>query len=72
MKMIPDCVKEKDRIQAELREEYSGLSLEEQKRRMEREILANPILSGLYSTALQENETDVAKVAEESPEYKTR
>ena len=70
MKMIPDCVREKDRIQAELRKEYSGLSLKEQKKRMEKEILANPTLSGLYSEALLE--ADIGKVAEESPEYKTR
>jgi len=71
MKTIPDCVAEKNRIQAELHNEYAGLSLDEQKIKMHREILSNPILAEFYSDALKEEETGVAMVAEEGPEYKT-
>jgi len=72
MKMIADCVREKDRIQAELKKEYFGLSLEQQSMKMEQEILANPVLSDWYSRMLHKIDNAVQlKVAEEPGEYKT-
>ncbi len=45
---LPECVQMKHRIQQELDERYQGLSQEERRIQMERDILANPILGPLY------------------------
>ena len=43
-----DCVKMKHDIQRQLLEEMAGLSLEEQRRRTEGQILSDPILGPLW------------------------
>jgi hypothetical protein len=73
MKKKFDCVEMKHEIQRKLQAEYAGLSLAEQKKKMNREILLDPILGPMYRRLLAKRDGDaVLKVAEEPGEYKTR
>ncbi|VGO21196.1 hypothetical protein [Pontiella sulfatireligans] len=67
-----DCVEMKNEIQRTLQGEYKGLVLEERRARMNERILSDPVLGPAYRRSLDRKVREQMKVAEESPEYKTR
>jgi hypothetical protein len=72
MKKTFDCVEIKNEIQHQLQAEYAGLTLAEQKKKMNQEILSDPILGPMYRRLLAKRTGDaVLKVAEEPGRYKT-
>ncbi len=72
MKKTFDCVEMKNEIQRKLQAEYAGLTLAEQKKKMKREILSDPILGPMYRRLTEKRNGDAElKVAEEPGEYKT-
>jgi len=72
MKKKFDCVEMKNEIQRKLQAEYEGLTLEERKRKMDKELSASPILGPMYRRLMGKRAGDAElKVAEEPGEYKT-
>ena len=62
-----DCVRMKHEIQQEILREMRGLSPEEQRRRTEELILADPILGRLWRKARRAHGTEGNATAEPTP-----
>lgn len=69
-----DCVKMKEECQRAVMKKYDGLPLEERRRKMVADILANPVLGEIYRRTFRPGEAGgkpeaTAKVAEGGAEY---
>lgn len=79
MKKTFDCVEMKNEIQRQLLAEYEGLTLEEQKTLMDRQILSDPMMGPMYRRLKGRNNSvsravaeEAMAVHEESAEYQPR
>ncbi len=71
-----DCVKMKEECQQAVLKKYGGLPPEERKRRMEADILADPVLGKIFRQTFRPDGLNAgykpaARVAESKAEYKT-